>query len=312
MSQSSKSENATHQHGHQHAHTHNHADNSNEKALRIAFLIIFVFMIVETVGGIVSGSLALLADAGHMFTDAAALAMAWGAFVAARRPPDREHSYGHKRYQVIAAFVNGILLLFIVVLIVKEAVERFVEPHQVDAPMMLLIASIGFVVNVVTFWMLHSGEKDNLNIRGAMLHVLSDLLGSVVAIIAGLAIYFYQWMWMDPLLSLLVAALIVRSGVYLVKDALHILLEGVPKHLDIESIKHQLAQLDENIESIHHVHTWSLNEEEVLMSLHVNVKSFDGYDSLLKRLHQHLHELGIQHATVQIENNYCSSRLEQD
>lgn len=296
---------------HEHAHTHHHHHVGNERALRLAFFIIFIFMLVEVIGGWISGSLALLADAGHMFTDAAALAMAWGAFVASRRPPDRKHSYGHKRYQVVAAFVNGMLLLFIVVLIVKEAIERFVTPPEIDAPVMLVVATVGLFVNILTFWMLHSGEQDNLNIRGAMLHVLSDLLGSVVAIIAGLAIYFYQLNWVDPILSLVVAALIVRSGIYLIKDALHILLEGVPMHLDLAAIKQAITDFSDDIENVHHMHTWSLNEEEPLMTLHVKVKSLDNYQHLLQGLHQLLSQRGIVHATIQIEQGYCSSHLEQ-
>lgn len=296
---------------HEHAHTHHHHHVGNERALRLAFFIIFTFMLVEVIGGWISGSLALLADAGHMFTDAAALAMAWGAFVASRRPPDRKHSYGHKRYQVVAAFVNGLLLLFIVVLIIKEAIERFVTPPEINAPVMLVVATIGFLVNILTFWMLHKGEKDNLNIRGAMLHVLSDLLGSVVAIIAGLAIYFYQLNWVDPVLSLVVAALIVRSGVVLLKDALHILLEGVPLHLDLAAIKQDIIDFSDDVENVHHLHSWSLNEEEPLMTLHVKAKSLANYEHLLSGIHQVLARHGIAHATVQIEQNYCSSHLEQ-
>ncbi len=293
-----------------HAHTNDH--RGNEKALKSAFLIIFLFMIVEAIGGVVSGSLALLADAGHMLTDAAALGMAWLAFVAGRRPPDGAHSYGHQRYQVLAAFVNGLLLVLIVVWILLEAIERFQNPNQINVTVMLSVATVGLAVNLITFKMLHGGEKSNLNIRGAMLHVLSDLLGSVAAIIAGVVIYFYGWLWIDPALSLIVAGLIVRSGSFLIKDSMHILLEGVPKHIDVDAVKHHLESLDPAIENVHHIHTWSLNNEEVLMTLHLKMTRIDNVDQLLKQLHLELEsKFNITHATIQIEKNYCSSQLEQ-
>lgn len=269
-------------------------------------------MIVEIIGGVISNSLALLADAGHMMTDAAALAMAWMAFVIGRKPPDAKHSYGRQRYQVVAALLNGILLLGVVFYIVIEAYQRFVSPGQVEAPIMLVIAFIGLLVNVITFWWLHRGQKDNLNIRGAMLHVLSDLLGSVAAIVAGLGIYFFDWYWLDPTLSLIVAALIVRSGMHLIKESLHILLEGVPKQVNIEQVKEFLAQNNPDVDNVHHVHAWSLNDDEVLMTLHVKVSQKLDCDKLLSNIHQQLKEkFSITHATIQIENNFCSSHKEQ-
>ncbi|WP_144391920.1 cation diffusion facilitator family transporter [Pleionea sediminis] len=296
----------------EHAHTHHHSNN--ESALKKAFFIILTFMFVEAAGGIWSGSLALLADAGHMLTDAAALAMAWMAFVVGRQPPDKKHSYGHQRYQVLAAFVNGLFLLCIVVWIAYEAFERFQNPRTIDVPVMLSIAVLGLIVNMVTFKMLHSGESDNLNIRGALLHVIGDLLGSVAAIIAGVAIYLFGWLWVDPALSLVVAALISRSGVVLIRDSVHILLEGVPQHIDVEEVRAHIQSANPEIENVHHVHTWSLNNEQILMTMHVRIHDnieVDG-DKLLKTIHRMLEErYKVTHATVQVEQNFCSSQLEQ-
>ncbi|PWK47368.1 cation diffusion facilitator family transporter [Pleionea mediterranea] len=294
-----------------HTHAHTNEPSRSESALKWAFFIIFGFMLVEAAGGIISGSLALLADAGHMLTDAFALAMAWLAFIAGRKPPDDQHSYGHQRYQVIAAFLNGIFLIAIVLWILFEALDRFQNPQAIDVPIMLIVATLGLIVNIITFKMLHSGEQDNLNVRGALLHVLSDLLGSVAAIIAGVVIYYFNWLWMDPALSLVVALLITRSGVMLIKDSIHILLEGVPEHIDVDQVKLHLEQQFPEIDNIHHVHTWSLNNEEVLMTLHVKVSELNCVDELLKRVHHELeHIFNVTHATVQIEKEYCSSQLE--
>lgn len=295
-----------------HSHPHTNDKLENERVLKFAFFIIFSFMLVEVVGGVLANSLALLADAGHMMTDAAALAMAWMAFVIGRKPPDRKHSYGHQRYQVVAALLNGALLIGVVIYICIEAYHRFTTPSEVKAPVMLLIATIGLLVNILTFWLLHRGEKDNLNIRGAMLHVLSDLLGSVAAIIAGLGIYFFGWHWLDPSLSLVVAALIVRSGIHLIKDSLHILLEGVPDGVNIDEIKQSLIDNNVSVENIHHVHAWSLNNEETLMTLHVKAAHDANHDQLLQSIHQQLKEkFNVTHATVQIEHDFCSSEHEQ-
>ncbi|MEE4245041.1 MAG: cation diffusion facilitator family transporter [Kangiellaceae bacterium] len=298
-----------HSHNH-HAHTNNTLEN--ERLLKLAFFIIFSFMLVELVGGVLSGSLALLADAGHMFTDAAALAMAWFAFLAGRRPPDEKHSYGHQRYQVVAAFVNGLFLLLIVAWIVIEAFERFNSPRAIDVPVMLSVAVVGLLVNLITFKLLHGGDHDNLNVKGAMLHVLSDILGSVAAITSGVLIYFFNWAWVDPALSLVVASLIVGSGLRLVKESLHILLEGVPQRIDVALIKQTIEQKFQPVVNVHHVHTWSLNNEEILMTMHVKVSNVQHSDKLLCDIHQLLQEeFSVTHATIQIETEFCSSHLEQ-
>ncbi len=293
-------------------HAHINSELSNERALKWSFAIISIFMVVEGVGGYISNSLALLADAGHMLTDAAALGMAWMAFVVGRKPPDKQHSYGHQRYQVIAAFVNGLLLIAMTMWIVVEAFERFNDPQPIKINIMMSIAVIGLIVNLITFKMLHTGSHDNLNIRGAILHVLGDLLGSVAAILAAASIYLFNWLWMDPLLSLIVAGLIVRSGVSLIGDSLHILLEGVPKHINVKQVKKHLEHKFQDIENVHHVHTWSLIDDEVLMTLHVKVFQLECVDALLKSIHEELeHAFNITHATIQIEKEYCSSELEQ-
>jgi cobalt-zinc-cadmium efflux system protein len=195
---------------------------------RIALVLTATFMVVEVIGGILSGSLALLADAGHMLTDTMALTLAAVAFGVSARPADSKRSYGYHRFQILAAFVNGLSLLLIVGWILIEAVRRLISPPDVMGKTMLIVASAGLLVNIVAFIILHGGDRENLNIRGAALHVAGDLLGSIAAIVAAIVIIFTAWMPIDPILSVVVALLILRSAWYLVKRSAHILLEGAP------------------------------------------------------------------------------------
>src|SRR5215831_17323136 len=218
-------------HGHDHGHSgHPHRDR---RLLGWATFLTLIFMVVEFVGGFFANSLALIADAGHMLTDAAALALAWAALYLSERKPDSKRSFGYHRAQVIATFVNGIGLLVIVGWIAVEAVRKLLAPAAVNAPLMLTIASLGALVNIIVFVMLRQGDHDNMNIAGAILHVLGDLLGSVGAVIAAIVIQFTAWTPIDPILSVLLCALIVRSAFVLVRRSTHILLEGAPDWLNI-------------------------------------------------------------------------------
>ena len=215
--------------------SHQH-HNGNMRRILIALILTAAFMIVEVIGGIISGSLALLADAGHMLTDTMALALAAVAFQVSKRPADARLTYGYQRFQILAAFVNGLSLLLIVFWILYEAVDRFRHPVEIMGDTMLLIAAIGLIVNIIAFAVLHSGDRNNLNIRGAALHVAGDLLGSIAAIIAALVIIQTGWTPIDPLLSVAVAVLIFRSAWVLVKRSAHVLLEGAP---DTSSAKYR-------------------------------------------------------------------------
>src|SRR5947207_2201880 len=215
---------------HQQAHRHHdhaaHGHASNEQRVGWAALLTGAFMLVEAAGGVLAGSLALLADAGHMLTDAASLTLAWLAFRIARRPADWRRTYGFHRFQVLAAYSNGLALFFIAVAICYEAIHRVREPVEILAGPMLAVAVIGLLVNLAAFFVLHGAERGNLNVKGAMLHVLGDLLGSAAAIIAALVILATGWTPIDPLLSVLVAVLILRSAWVLVSASGHILLQG--------------------------------------------------------------------------------------
>jgi cobalt-zinc-cadmium efflux system protein len=286
-----------------------HAGHGHDlKRVYIALTLTGVFMLVEVAGGIISGSLALLADAGHMLTDTMALALSAVAFRMSARPANEKHSYGYQRFQILAAFVNGLSLLLIVGWILFEAVQRFLDPSPVLGQTMLLVAGAGLLVNLAVFVILHGGDQDNLNMRGAALHVLGDLLGSVAAIVAALVILYSGWMPIDPLLSVGVAALIFRSAWLLVKRSAHILLEGVPEWLNIADMQSNIVAAIPEVKEIHHVHVWGLTPQHPMLTMHVALHRLQpdptdivrGVKELLSR------DYGIGHSTIEIECDACA------
>jgi cobalt-zinc-cadmium efflux system protein len=288
-------------------------DADNQRRVFWAMLVTGAFMAVEVAGGLISGSLALLADAGHMLTDTASLALAWFAFRLGRKPADNARSYGYQRFQVLAAFVNGATLIAIVGWIAVEAVGRLLSPQPVMGGTMMAVAVLGLIVNLVAFRLLHGGDQHNLNLRGAALHVLGDLLGSVAAIAAAVVILATGWTPIDPLLSLLVAGLILRSAWMLVRQSGHILLEGTPSHLDIEEIKRELPAAVPAISDVHHVHAWSLTAERPLVTLHANVRQGADHSRVLQAIKSHLSErFAVEHSTVQLEPGPCADDARDD
>ena len=292
---------------HDHEHHHDHAATGNEMRVLWALVVTGSFVVVEIIGGVISGSLALLADAGHMLTDAASLALAWMAFRVSRRPHDRRRSYGYHRFQVLAAFVNAVGLVAIVVWIVVEAINRLASPVAILGETMLIIAIVGLVVNIVAFLILHGADRGNLNIQGAAAHVLGDLLSSVAAIAAALVILFTGWTPIDPILSMVVALIIMRSAWRLLRRSAHILLEGTPDWLDIGELRTSLTAAVPEVVDVHHVHAWSLTQERPLLTLHALVADGADYDRVLARIKGFLEkEYDIDHSTVQLETDVCA------
>ena len=284
-----------------------HPHHANEKRILKALLLTGIFMLVEVAGGLYAGSLALLADAGHMLTDTAALALAYGAFRLSRRPADQMRTYGYDRFQVLAAFINGLVLFGIFVWIVKEAIERIMAPSDVLAIPMLVVATAGLIINLISFKILHPGSKENLNIKGALLHVAFDILGSIGAIIAAVVIYFTGWMKIDPILSIFLAAMILPSAWNLVKKATHILMEGTPDSFNVEALKKDLVSHVPGLKDIHHVHVWLLTAERPLLSMHATVGDIKKSEKILLGIKKRLiDEHGINHSTVQIETDACA------
>lgn len=291
-----------------HDHYHSHDDKSSIKRVQLALVLTGIFMVVEVVGGIISGSLALLADAGHMLTDTMALALAAFAFRVSSKPADTKRSYGYQRFQIIAAFVNGLSLLAIVGWILIEAVMRMINPPEVIGTTMLVVAAAGLVVNVVVFLILHSGDQENLNIRGAALHVLGDLLGSVAAIIAAFVIIKTGWMPIDPILSVLVAALILRSAWQLVRRSAHILLEGAPEWLNLADMQSKIIAAVPQVTEIHHVHVWGLTPQHPMLTMHVVLEEKpEDPTALVRSVKQVLKsKFGINHSTIEVELGDCA------
>lgn len=296
----------THDHAHHHGGAHVHS-GVNERRIGWAALLTGIFMLVEVVGGLISGSLALLADAGHMLTDFAALSLAWAAFRVARRPADWKRTYGFDRFSVLVAFVNGFSLFVIAGFIIVEAVQRLNAPVDVLGGPMLAVAAAGLVVNIAAFVILHGADRNNLNVRGAALHVLGDLLGSVAAIAAALIILTTGWTAADPILSVLVALLILRSAWMVVKESGHILLEGAPAELDSRAIAEDLTSHIPEVVDVHHIHAWSITQERPMMTLHARVSDKarpEVVSAAIKvRLAEHFH---VEHATVEIEHDDCT------
>lgn len=263
-------------------------------------------MVAEVIGGLLSGSLALLADAGHMLTDTGSLFLAWIAARMAHKPADTLRSYGYHRVQILAAFSNGVFFILIVGWITYEAVQRILNPVEVIGGIMLVIAGLGLVVNLLAFYILHGAGGKDLNVRAALLHVLGDLLGSVAAISAAVIILGTGWMPIDPILSLFVALLILRSAWMVVKESTHILLEGTPQDIDIEILQTAIIDAIPCVRDVHHVHVWSLTPEHPLLTLHVNVDPDADSTQVLQRVKQVLQDrFQIHHSTIQVEPAHC-------
>ncbi len=292
-----------HHHGHDHGHAHTHS--ANKKVLLVSFIIITVYMVVEAIGGFLTNSLALLSDAGHMLSDSISLAIALLAFILGERAANKSKTYGYKRFEILAAVFNGITLIAIALFICYEAIERFANPPEVATTGMLVISSIGLLVNIVVAWIMTRGgdTHDNLNMRGAFLHVISDMLGSVAAIIAALLIMFLGWGWADPLASVIVAVLVLRSGFLVTKASIHVLMEGTPHNVNVDEV---VAVFNRNasIHSIHDLHIWTITSGLNALSCHVVVDdelTIAESEQLLRGLEHELEHLNIMHTTIQLE-----------
>ncbi|MGV3273388.1 cation-efflux pump [Bacillus siamensis] len=304
-------------------HNHNHAGGSNKKVLLISFIVITGYMIIEAIGGFVTNSLALLSDAGHMLSDSISLMVALIAFKLAEKKASHNKTFGYKRFEILAAVINGVALILISLYIIYEAIKRFSHPPEVATTGMLIISIIGLAVNILVAWiMLNGGDtKNNLNIRGAYLHVISDMLGSVGAILAAVLIIFFGWGWADPLASVIVAVLVLRSGYHVTKDSIHVLMEGTPENIDVTDIIHTIEET-EGIQHIHDLHIWSITSGLNALSCHAVVDdqlTISESESILRKIEHELGDKGITHVTIQMEtaaHNHdnailCQAKIEQ-
>ena len=291
-----------HHHGpqfsHKELHPHHHASSS--AIFLFPLLITLAFSLVEAFFAWWSGSLALSGDAGHMLLDSSALGMAAFAAWISRKPPSHQHSFGLGRAEVIGAWLSSILMVIVAIIILFEAIHRLSSPHRVTGNTVIIVAVLGLLINIAVAFVLSRGEK-TFNTRAAFLHVLGDLLGSVAALIAGVVIHFTGWMPIDPLLSIFISGLILFSSVSLLKEALHVLMEGVPGHLDLAKIGNTMASMDD-VHSVHDLHIWTLSSGVVILSAHVCLASYQQWGNILEKLSTILNEkFGIQHITLQPE-----------
>ena len=286
------------------AHSHHH-DDTDISALRRACLLITSFMLVELGVGLWANALVLIADAGHMFLDATALGLAWWAAQLSKREEDQQLSYGYHRFQVLAAFVNGLTLVALIAWITIEAVLRLLSPEAMDPEPTLLVATLGFIVNLIAFRMLHH-TSGNTNVRSAALHVLGDLLGSVVAMVAAVAVMLFGWLYADPLLSLCIVVILGRGALRILQESGHILLEGVPAGVDLATIKRTLTEEIDAVDGVHHVHAWGLTAEKPLLTLHALIPENAPIQTVVSDIKRLLKErFDIDHSTIQVELGPC-------
>ena len=287
-------------HGH-----HHHSHQQDTVVLRRAFFLIAGFMLIELIAALWTNALVLLADAGHMFLDATALGLSWWAARVSERGYDHKLSYGYHRFQVLAAFINGLTLAALVVWIAIEAVNRIAHPEPILPLPALAVAVVGFIVNIVAYRWLHTGSG-NANVRSATLHVLGDLLGSAAAIIAALLVYYFGWLYADPVLAIVIILILGRGAWRVISESAHILLEGVPADVDLAEIKRELCRAVPQVQEVHHIHAWALTAEKPLLTLHALVPENTPVHDVVEDIKAVLNNtFGIDHSTIQVETGPC-------
>lgn len=293
-----------------HAASHSHGLDRSTSRRRLSLVLILaaIYMLAEVVGGLLTNSLALLADAGHMLSDTAALGLSLFALWIAQRPPTARRSYGYYRAEILAALVNGATLLTISIFIFIEAYRRLHAPPDVRGGTVMAIALGGLAVNLLGLWILGSGRNESLNVRGAWLHVATDALGSVGAILGGALIYFFRWEWADPLVSVLIGVLVIYSAWSLLKETLGVLMENAPGGIDPNDVRQAIAGI-RGVSSVHDLHIWSITSGMISMSAHVCVEDPKSHNRVLTEVRSQLHErFGIEHSTIQCEPNGFDER----
>ncbi len=287
-------------------HHHHHSANSTNKAFLIGAVINIVYVIVEAIFGILSDSLSLLADAGHNFSDVLILLLAWGANLLASVKPTDSHTYGYRRATILAALISSITLIVTMVLIAIEAIHRLSMIVQPDSITIIVVASIGVIVNFITAALFMHRKDEDLNVKGAFLHMLADGLVSVAVVAGGIVIYLTGWQKIDPLLSLLIIIVIAASSWTLVKESFNLSVDAVPTDIDLGEIKRYLLDLPD-VTDIHDLHVWAMSTTQVALTAHIIRNSDTIDDALLHKATRDLKEkFGVHHSTIQIENGRCA------
>lgn len=287
-------------HDHHHGHAHAHDSTASVRSLRLSLLLTATLLIAEVAGGIISNSVALLADAGHMLTDVGALGLSLFVAWFAQNASTPQKTFGYLRWEILAAFLNGAFLLLISVWIMWESVLRLRAPQPIQGGVMLGISVAGLIVNIISARILHGAAAESVNVRGAYLHVIGDLLASVGTVLAAILIRYTGWLIADPIASFVTTALIIRGAWRLVREAVDILLESTPKHISVDAVRNQLQSIP-NIESVHDLHVWSVTPKMVAMSVHAVVREESAHQHVLEHVHDAMRLFGIEHVTVQLE-----------
>jgi cobalt-zinc-cadmium efflux system protein len=293
--------------GHRHGVGHSHAADAPVRSLRIALTLTATLLVVEVIGGFLSNSIALLADAGHMLTDVAALGLALFVAWFSKQPETPRKTYGYLRWEILAAFLNGATLLLISAWILWEAVNRLRAPAVVRGGLMLAVATGGLIVNIIAARVLVGSSADSMNTRGAYLHVLGDLLASVGTLVAAILIRYTGWLTADPIASILTTVLIMRGAWRLVRESVDILLESTPSHIPLPAVRIQLEAIP-GIESVHDLHVWSVTPAVVAMSAHCIVREPEKHQHVLEHIHDAMRLFGIEHVTIQLERDEMLDR----
>jgi cobalt-zinc-cadmium efflux system protein len=283
--------------------------NGSSRPLLLALIVTLTFAVVEVIGGILSGSLALLSDSGHMFTDVLALGLSLGAALLTTRPPTKKHTFGFHRVEILVALINGITLIGLALIIIIEAINRFQHPRQVDSSIMLLISTIGLGANLLGMFILHEKTAENLNVKGAYLHMLGDLLSSIGVIVAALLIMFFGLEAADPVISIVIGAVIIVGAYRLVNQSITILLEAVPEHIDLEEVEKTLLEV-EGVKGVNEIHAWTLTSGVYAMSLHIVVgdRTISSCSLLMNEIRGFLkNKFQITHSTIELDTDVCDS-----
>lgn len=291
--------------GQQHSHAHNHAAGANSRMLAIALGLTTAFLIAELIGSFVFNSLALLSDAAHMFTDSAALAIALAAVKIGQRPPDDARTFGYRRFEILAAAFNALLLFAVAGYVLWEGIQRFFKPTEVQSTGMLVVAGIGLVVNLVAMKLLSAGKDQSLNVKGAYLEVWADMLGSIGVIVGALVIMFTGWQWIDPLVAIGIGLWVLPRTWVLLRETTQILLEGVPRGIDLADLRAAIAATP-GVAGVHDLHVWSLTSDDHSLSAHVELADGADFESVRTVVAKTLHDrYDIEHATIQTEREAC-------
>ncbi|OTG67577.1 cation diffusion facilitator family transporter [Acinetobacter silvestris] len=287
-----------------HDHSHAVVTEANVKKLSFALALTSIFLVVEVIAGFLTQSLALLSDAAHMFTDAAALAIALVAIKIGKLPADNKRNFGYQRFEILAALFNAMMLFIVAMYILYEAYQRFSHPPEIQSIGMMIVAIIGLIINLISMKILFSSSQDSLNVKGAYLEVLSDAVGSVGVILGAAVIYFTGWMWVDTVIAVLIGFWVLPRTWVLLKQSINILLEGVPEEIDIEKLRDDLLAL-EGVEDIHQLKVWAITSKNVHLTVHLLAPCADRKVLYKNAMEMLIHQHGIAEITLQIEDDRC-------